>query len=75
MLGDMGVLVRGFLVEGGEGDGGDNNFDAVAPLRLQLFFDLLTAGTTGLTLDWQLVVALPTRRFRGCARGGTLGSR
>ena len=40
----MGVLVRGLRVESGEGDSGDNNFDAVAPLSLQLCFDLLTTG-------------------------------
>ena len=40
----MGVLVRGLLVEVEEGDGGNNNFGALAPLGLQLCFDLLVVG-------------------------------
>ena len=63
VLGDTGVLVGGFLVKGGEGDGSDNNFDAVMLLSLQLCFGLLTTGTTSLTLDWQRVVALPACGF------------
>ena len=58
-------MVGGFLVEGGEGDNGDNKIDAVALLSLQLCFDILTAGTTSLTLDWQRVVALPACGFGG----------
>ena len=49
VLGDaaaVGVLVGGLLVEGGEGDDGDNNFDAMAPLGLQLCFNLLAPTAT-----------------------------
>ena len=40
----VGVLARGLLVEGGEGDDGNSNFDAMALLGLQLCVDLLAVG-------------------------------
>ena len=44
VLGDvavLGMLVRGLLINGQEGDGGNNGFDAGLPLDLQLCFDPL----------------------------------
>ena len=58
--GGRGGAGRGFLMEGGEGDGSDNNFNASPRGDDQLNFKLVTGGRTACPWVW-----------RACLRGNS----